>query len=99
MRHPEKLQPREGLTAKRRDINDEAGLVTLLAGHDTVISAVRFQSANPRSLIGAVKRAGLKRLLVVGARAALRSRRACSSWTRLTSLRRTNRSRLPVVTS
>jgi len=66
VRHPEKLPVREGLTAKRGDVNDEAGLARLLAGHDAVISAVRFQSANPQSLIDAVKRAGVKRLLVVG---------------------------------
>ena len=66
VRHPEKLQRHERLAAKRGDFNDEAGLAPLLAGHDAVISAVRFQSANPQSLIGAVKKAGVKRLLVVG---------------------------------
>ena len=66
VRRPEKLPPRDGLTAKRGDINDEAGLPSLLAGHDAIISAVRFESTNPRSLIGAVKRAGVKRMLVVG---------------------------------
>ena len=66
VRHPEKLQRREGLTAKRGDINDEAGLAPLLGGHEAVISAVKFRSANPQSLIGAVKKAGVKRLLVVG---------------------------------
>lgn len=66
VRHTEKLPPGDGLTAKRGDVNDEAGLARLLGGHDAVISAVRFQSANPRSLIGAVKSAGVERLLVVG---------------------------------
>jgi putative NADH-flavin reductase len=66
VRHPEKLQRHDRLAAKQGDLNDEASLVTLLAGHDAVISAVRFQSANPQSLIGAVKKAGVKRLLVVG---------------------------------
>ena len=65
-RHPEKLQRHDRLAVKQGDINDEAGLATLLAGHDAVISAVRFQSANPQSLIGSVRRAGVKRLLVVG---------------------------------
>ena len=65
-RHPEKLQRHDRLDAKQGDINDEAGLAPLLAGHDAVISAVKFQSANPQSLIGAVKKAGVKRLLVVG---------------------------------
>jgi putative NADH-flavin reductase len=66
VRHPEKLQRHDRVVVKRGDINDEAGLATLLAHHDAVISAVRFQSANPRSLIEAVKKAGVKRLLVVG---------------------------------
>jgi uncharacterized protein len=66
VRHPEKLPAHEGLTAKRGDINDEAGLARPLAGHDAVISSVKFQSMEPRILIGAVKRAGVKRLLVVG---------------------------------
>lgn len=63
---PEKLQPRNGLTAKRGDVNDEAGLAPLLAGHDAVISAVKFQIITPQILIGAVKKLGVKRLLVVG---------------------------------
>ena len=62
---PEKLQPRNGLTAKRGDVNDEVGLTPLLAGHDAVISAVKFQNMTPQILIGAVKKAGV-RLLVVG---------------------------------
>lgn len=66
VRHPEKLPPREGLAAQRGDLNDEAGLAPLLGGHEAVISSVKFQSANPQSLIGAVKKAGVKRLLVVG---------------------------------
>lgn len=36
VRHPEKLPPREGLTAKRGDINDEARLAPLLGGHVAV---------------------------------------------------------------
>ena len=66
VRDTEKLQHHDRLVAKQGDINDEASLATLLAGHDAVISAVKFQSANPQSLIGAVKQAGVKRLLVVG---------------------------------
>src|ERR1043165_9159182 len=66
VRHPEKLQPHDRLVAQRGDINDEAGLAQLLARHDAVISSVKFQSMEPRILIEAVKRAGVKRLLVVG---------------------------------
>jgi putative NADH-flavin reductase len=66
VRHPEKLRPHDNLIAKQGDVNDEAGLGTLLAGHDACISSVKFQSMEPRILIEAVKRAGVKRLLVVG---------------------------------
>jgi putative NADH-flavin reductase len=65
-RRPENLAARDGLTAKRGDVNDEAGLAPLLAGHDAVVSSVRFESADARTLIGAVERARVERLLVVG---------------------------------
>ena len=66
VRHPEKLPARAGLTAKRGDINDEAALAPLLAEHDACISSVKFQLMEPRIFIEAVKKAGVKRLLVVG---------------------------------
>lgn len=65
-RHTEKLQPQPGLTAEQGDVNDKEGLARLLANHDAVISAVTFESMNPRTLIDAVKKAGVRRLLVVG---------------------------------
>ena len=66
VRHPEKLHPHEGLNAARGDANDEAQLVPLLKGHDAVISAVKFQLVDPKSLIHSIKQSGVKRLLVVG---------------------------------
>ncbi|HEX7771692.1 MAG TPA: NAD(P)-dependent oxidoreductase [Pyrinomonadaceae bacterium] len=66
VRHPEKLPAHEGLTAKRGDVNDESGLAQILAGHDAVISSVKFRSMDRRSLIEALNRAGVKRLIVVG---------------------------------
>jgi uncharacterized protein len=65
-RHPERLQSQPHVTVRRGDANDEQGLAKLLIGHDAVISAGRFVSVNPGSLIAAVKKAGVKRLLVVG---------------------------------
>ena len=65
-RHPERLPSQSHVTVKRGDANDEDGLAALLTGHDAVISAGRFISVNPRALIAAVKKAGVKRLLVVG---------------------------------
>jgi putative NADH-flavin reductase len=65
-RHPEQLQPNVKFTARRGDVNNETGLAELLAGHDAVVSAVKFQTMDPNILIRAVKKAAVKRLLVVG---------------------------------
>lgn len=65
-RHPEKLSPREGLTAARGDTAEPAALAEVLAGHDAVVSSTRFQGADPLGLIAAVKASGVRRLLVVG---------------------------------
>ena len=65
-RHPEKASARPGVTAKRGDVHDKAGLAPLLAGHDAVISAVRFSASDPKLLIAAVKAARVPRYLVVG---------------------------------
>jgi len=65
-RHPENAPARPGVTPKRGDVHDKAGLAPLLAGHDAVISAVRFSASDPHLLIAAVKAAGVPRYLVVG---------------------------------
>lgn len=65
-RHPEKLAARPGLTAARGDVSDVDGLALLLANHDAVISAVRFQQSDPKALVAAVMSAGVRRYLVVG---------------------------------
>jgi putative NADH-flavin reductase len=65
-RHPEKVTAQSGVTAKRGDVFDKAGLTSLLSGHDAAISAVRFSGSDPRILIDAVKTAGVRRYLVVG---------------------------------
>jgi putative NADH-flavin reductase len=66
VRHPEKLTAHPKLTVRPGEASDEAGLARLASGHDAVISAVRFTVMDPRTLIDAVKKAGVKRLLVVG---------------------------------
>jgi putative NADH-flavin reductase len=65
-RHPEKQAAAKGLTAAKGDAADPGGLARALAGHDAVVSSTRFQGNDPRALIAAVKKAGVKRLLVVG---------------------------------
>lgn len=73
VRHPDKLAPRPRLSARAGDVNDAAALAPLLAGHDAAISAVRFQATDPAAVLGALKQAGLKRLLVVGGAGTLRN--------------------------
>jgi putative NADH-flavin reductase len=65
-RHPEKLALKAGLSAARGDTAAPEVLAKVLAGHDAVVSSTRFQGSDARSLIAAVKKSGVKRLLVVG---------------------------------
>lgn len=73
--HPEKLAAAAGLTAVKTDVLDLAALAAHLRGHDAVISAFSGHAQSDvydyylrgiRSIIGAVKQAGVSRLLVVG---------------------------------
>jgi len=57
-------QPR--LELQPSDATNSTELAPLIAGHDAVISALRFVSADVKALIVAIKQAGVKRLLVVG---------------------------------
>jgi putative NADH-flavin reductase len=65
-RNPEKIATLPGVTAKAGDVRDKAALARQLAGHDAVISSVRFSESDPDTLIAAVREAGVKRYLVVG---------------------------------
>lgn len=64
-RNTGKIPTGANITAKSGDVND-TGLADLLKGHDAVISAVRFTQSDPEKLIGAVKKSGVKRYLVMG---------------------------------
>jgi putative NADH-flavin reductase len=65
-RNPGKIGSRPGVTVKQGDARQSLTLSPLLAGHDAVVSASRFQTSDANALITAVKKAGVKRLLVVG---------------------------------
>jgi putative NADH-flavin reductase len=65
-RHPEKIAADAGVTAKKGDVFDKAGLVALLEGHDVVVSSVRFSASDPEILIEAVRESRVKRYFVVG---------------------------------
>ena len=75
-RHPEKIAPSPGVTAKKGDVFDKAGLAQLLKGHDAVISAVHFSASDPKLLIEAVRELGVKRYSSSAAPAASKSRPA-----------------------
>jgi uncharacterized protein len=65
-RHPEKLSPRPGVTIQKGDLHDADSLAKLLEGHDAAIHSVRFTDSNADKVIEAVRKAGIKRFLVVG---------------------------------
>jgi len=47
-------------------VDDSDAIAKLLTGHDAVISSVRFSSIDAPKLFAALKKAGIKRILVVG---------------------------------
>ncbi|WP_458096048.1 NAD(P)-dependent oxidoreductase [Roseomonas sp. WA12] len=55
-----------GITAVAGDAGEPDALANLLTGHDAVVSSIHFAASDPEKLIGAVKRAGLRRYIVVG---------------------------------
>jgi len=76
VRNPERLPVRMGLIAKQADVFDTDKLAGILAGHDAVIAAYnadpdaddRYENlvGGAEAIIAAVKKAGVRRLLVVG---------------------------------
>lgn len=65
-RNPSALQGRDGVTVKALDAKDSAALQAAVTGCDAVLSAAHFSTIEPEAIIEPVKRAGVKRLLVVG---------------------------------
>ncbi|MFP4592104.1 NAD(P)-dependent oxidoreductase [uncultured Ralstonia sp.] len=61
-----KLPARAGLTTQDVDVADQAALAAALAGNDVAYSTVRFLQTSADQIVGAVKQAGVPRLLVVG---------------------------------
>jgi putative NADH-flavin reductase len=71
-RTAETLPSGEGITQRPGDASDAAALPGLIAGADTVISALHF-NVPASTLLGAVKAAGIGRLLVMGGAASLKN--------------------------
>ena len=61
-----KVGQREGVISRNVDVLDANALQAAVAGHDVVISAAHFATIPAGAVIGPVKNAGVKRLLVVG---------------------------------
>lgn len=76
VRHPEKVEKRQGLTAKAGDVYNSGLLATLIHGNDAIISAFNPGWKDPNlyadqvrgtaSIIAAIKNAGMKRVLWAG---------------------------------
>lgn len=65
-RHADRVPALPGVTAQRGDVQDGASLSRTLAGHDAVITALRFQGSDPHALHAAIRAAQVSRWLVVG---------------------------------
>ncbi|MFL1516993.1 NAD(P)-dependent oxidoreductase [Pseudomonas prosekii] len=61
-----KIGARAGVVSKNVDALEAEALQAAIAGHDVVISAAHFATLPASAVIGPVKNAGVKRLLVVG---------------------------------
>jgi len=69
-RKPEAIAAAPGVTAVAGDASDQAALASLIAGADAVISALQFD-VPAATLLGALRTAGVPRLLVTGGAASL----------------------------
>lgn len=84
VRDPEELPKRDGLTAKAGDVYDSQNLAALIRNHDAVISAFNPGWKDPnlysdqvrgtKSIIAAIKKAQIKRVLWVGGAGSLKTK-------------------------
>ncbi|PHP66774.1 3-beta hydroxysteroid dehydrogenase [Zhengella mangrovi] len=68
-----KLEALGDVTAVTGDITAPDDLASKLAGHDIVVSAVRFVRYEPKQLLDAVRKSGVSRLAVIGGAGSLTS--------------------------
>jgi putative NADH-flavin reductase len=66
VRHPERVPQLDGVVAISGDANHSDALAATLACHDVVVSSVHFLDGQADKLIGAVRKAGVLRYVVVG---------------------------------
>jgi uncharacterized protein len=60
------LAQRDGVSAQNVDVLDADALAAAVGGHDVVFSATRFATVPESAIVAPLKRAGVRRLLVVG---------------------------------
>ena len=65
-RDTSKIGQRNGVVSQNVDALDAVALQAAIEGHEVVISAAHFSTLPASAVIGPVKKAGVKRLLVVG---------------------------------
>lgn len=65
VRHPENVPDIEGVTAVGTD-SSRASLAKAIAGHDAVVTSVKFLDLDPDVLVPAIQDSGVKRYVVVG---------------------------------
>jgi uncharacterized protein len=66
VRHPERVPNLDRVVATSGDVNQSDALARTLAGHDIVVSSLHFLHSEADKLIGAVRKAGVSRYVVVG---------------------------------
>jgi putative NADH-flavin reductase len=72
-RHPDKIAARDNLRVAAGDVAQPRMLAEVLAGHDVVVSAVRFLNFDVASLLEALSQARIARLVMVGGAGSLRT--------------------------
>lgn len=65
VRHPENVPAHPNVQAVGTN-GSEASLATAVAGHDAVVSSVRFVDLDPEILLPAILKSGVRRYVVVG---------------------------------
>jgi putative NADH-flavin reductase len=71
VRDPEKLAGRTGITVRMADAAQPDQVTPFLVGHDAIITAIPFLGFRMEDFLEAVRRSGVKRLLVSGTAATL----------------------------
>ena len=72
-RHAEKVPALPGVTPKQIDYANTDQLAAALEGKDAVLVAVKFQNTDATPILAAAKRAGVKRVIVIGGAGSLQA--------------------------